>query len=331
MEEKTTNTSTKRGHAISVIVPVYKVEPYLRCCIDSILAQTFTDFELILVDDGSPDTCGAICDEYAAKDDRIVVIHQENAGVSAARNAGLDWVFANSDSEWITFVDSDDAIVPVYLKQLHQYAVDHDADVVTTYGETILDAAGIEKAPQHVVSFQNVTGRDCCVSLYSDGELIGPYPWGKLYRKDLLKDSRFTIGITYAEDEEYVIKSFYSVSKVIALRAWLYCYRQRESSAVHRTFAQWMYDRLRVIDSCISFFEEQEDTELIRLAERRKVKYGAKYMLLAYGAGMKDSVPVQYKMPIWKAFLVTLMDTVRHGGVQYIVERIQKFGKRISG
>ena len=82
---------------ITVIVPVYKVEPYLRRCVDSILAQTFTDFELILVDDGSLDGCPAICDEYAAQDSRVRVIHQPNGGLSAARNAGIDWAFANSD------------------------------------------------------------------------------------------------------------------------------------------------------------------------------------------------------------------------------------------
>ena len=92
---------------ISVIVPVYKVEKYIHRCIDSILGQTFTDFELILVDDGSPDNCGAICDEYAAKDSRVVVIHQENDGVSSARNAGIDWSFANSDSIWMAFVKID--------------------------------------------------------------------------------------------------------------------------------------------------------------------------------------------------------------------------------
>ena len=83
---------------ISVIVPVYRVEKYIHRCVDSILAQTYDDFELILVDDGSPDNCGAICDEYAAKDNRVVVIHQENGGLSAARNAGIDWAFAKSDS-----------------------------------------------------------------------------------------------------------------------------------------------------------------------------------------------------------------------------------------
>ena len=100
---------------ISVIVPVYNVEPYLNRCVDSILEQTFTDFELILVDDGSPDNCPAICDEYARKDSRIHVIHQKNGGLSDARNAGIDWVVANSDSQWISFVDSDDWVHPMYL------------------------------------------------------------------------------------------------------------------------------------------------------------------------------------------------------------------------
>ena len=105
-------------HNISVIVPVYKVEKYLSRCIDSILAQTYTDFELILVDDGSPDNCGKICDGYAEKDNRVV-IHQGNGGISAARNAGIDWAFENSDSEWIAFIDSDDWVHPLYLECLY--------------------------------------------------------------------------------------------------------------------------------------------------------------------------------------------------------------------
>ena len=88
---------------ISVIVPIYKVEPYLHRCVDSILLQTFRDFELILVDDGSPDNCGRICDQYAENDNRIHVIHQQNRGLSAARNAGIDWAFKNSDSRCLLF------------------------------------------------------------------------------------------------------------------------------------------------------------------------------------------------------------------------------------
>lgn len=97
---------------ISVIVPVYKVEPYLRRCVDSILAQTFADFELILVDDGSPDNCGAICDEYAQKDSRVRVVHKENGGLSSARNAGLDMAVGS----YILFADSDDYVSPLWCE-----------------------------------------------------------------------------------------------------------------------------------------------------------------------------------------------------------------------
>ena len=101
---------------ISVIVPVYKAEAYLHACIDSILSQTFSDFELILVDDGSPDGCGAICDDYAARDSRVRVIHQKNQGQAAARNHAL----AAAKGEWVCFVDSDDAVHPQMLECLRQ-------------------------------------------------------------------------------------------------------------------------------------------------------------------------------------------------------------------
>ena len=112
--------------AISVIVPVYRVEKYLPACIDSILNQTFTDFELILVDDGSPDRCPEICDEVARRDARVRVIHQANAGLSAARNAGIEI----AHGEWLGFVDSDDYIAPQFYEKLYQTAQRTDADCV---------------------------------------------------------------------------------------------------------------------------------------------------------------------------------------------------------
>lgn len=111
---------------ISIIVPVYNVEKYLARCIDSILEQTFSDFECLLIDDGSPDCSGALCDEYAHKDNRIHVIHQKNAGVSAARNRGLD----AARGEWICFVDSDDWCAKDMLSLLYGAAFENDADVV---------------------------------------------------------------------------------------------------------------------------------------------------------------------------------------------------------
>lgn len=109
---------------ISIIVPVYQVEKYLNECIDSILAQTFTDFELILVDDGSPDNCPALCDAAAKRDSRVRVIHKQNGGVSTARNAGLDAAQGN----WIAFVDSDDTVEPEYLEKMHKAVLETGAD-----------------------------------------------------------------------------------------------------------------------------------------------------------------------------------------------------------
>ena len=111
---------------ISIIIPVYKVEPYLRECLDSVINQTYNNLEIILIDDGSPDNCGAICDEYAKMDSRIIVIHKENAGVSAARNDGLKMM----TGDWFTFVDSDDWIEPDYCEKFIQFISEYQADIV---------------------------------------------------------------------------------------------------------------------------------------------------------------------------------------------------------
>ena len=114
---------------ISVIVPVYKVEKYLKKCVDSLICQSYPNLEIILVDDGSPDNCGKICDEYAKKDDRVVVNHKENGGLSDARNAGLDWIFSNSDSEYVTFIDSDDWVSEYYLEKMYSALMSDGADL----------------------------------------------------------------------------------------------------------------------------------------------------------------------------------------------------------
>lgn len=114
---------------ISVVVPVYKVEKYLNRCVDSILNQTFLDFVLILVDDGSPDNCGKICDDYAKRDNRVNIIHKQNGGLSEARNYGIEWALKNSDSEWITFIDSDDWVHPLFLELLLDAVVKNNVNL----------------------------------------------------------------------------------------------------------------------------------------------------------------------------------------------------------
>ncbi|HBK03732.1 MAG TPA: glycosyl transferase family 2, partial [Clostridiales bacterium] len=139
---------------ISVIVAVYKMPEYLPRCIEGILSQTFRDLELILVDDGSPDNCGEICDSYAAKDSRVHVIHKRNAGVCAARNTGLDWVYDHSDSQWIFFHDNDDWIHPETLERMLSAAQAMQTDLcVCGYQETSGANPEIKAEDLHPVSW----------------------------------------------------------------------------------------------------------------------------------------------------------------------------------
>ena len=195
---------------ISVIVPVYNVEKYLHQCVKSILAQTFSDFELILVDDGSPDSSGAICDEYASKDARVRVIHKENGGVSSARNAGLDWVYENSNSEYIAFIDSDDWIEKDYLQQLMY----NDTDlmifgfVCKNYDGKILYEIQFKN-----VEYKNKSEIDYAF-LYENRMLYSPY--GKRFKRKIIQNNnlRFPENITWGEDGMFVADYLFFVEDI---------------------------------------------------------------------------------------------------------------------
>jgi len=202
---------------ISVIVPVYRVEPYLHRCVDSILAQTFSDFELILVDDGSPDNCPAICDEYAKKDNRVVVIHQENGGLSAARNAGIDWAFANSNSEWITFIDSDDWIHPEMIERLYLAAIDNKVSVsVCSYVETDGEEPTISTKELHD---ELLSPEDFFVT-HRVNAIIA---CGKLYKKECFEEIRYPVGKIH-EDEFTTYKILFEIKTISYINAPLYFY-----------------------------------------------------------------------------------------------------------
>lgn len=204
---------------ISILIPVYKVEHYIHRCIDSILGQTYPHFDLILVDDGSPDNCGAICDEYARKDSRIHVIHQENGGLSAARNAGIDWVFSNSDSQWLTFVDSDDWVHPEFLERLLYAASETGTDIsvcgfVETTGETPAVQLNTRKPELWTPE-----------RLYTERNVNAIIAWGKLYKRQLFSHIRFPNGKIH-EDELTTYKLLFPQEKVAVLSAPMYFYFQ---------------------------------------------------------------------------------------------------------
>ena len=235
---------------ISVIVPVYKVEPYLHRCVDSILAQTFTDFELILVDDGSPDGCGMICDDYARKDARVHVIHQENGGLSAARNAGIDWVFAHSDSQWLTFVDSDDWVHPQMLEQLYHAVLEYNVKVsICGYEETgednqwtNADAAQVKLWPVE--------------QFYVERNVNATVAWGKLYARECFADIRYPVGKIH-EDEYVTYRILFAHEQVAVIDTPMYAYFTNPKGITKSRWTPKRLDGITALEEQICFFNEK--------------------------------------------------------------------------
>ena len=214
---------------LSIIVPVYNVEPYLRRCIDSILAQTFTDFELILVDDGSPDNCPAICDEYADKDPRIVVIHKENGGISDARNAGLDI----SRGEYIGFVDSDDFIHPQTYEIAIRIASEQEADVVQWGYLQFSCISEIESQTfinKENIDLKIVDSKYVVENYYPHNRfLIHHVLWTKVFKRRVFNNIKFPKGVIN-EDSYILLQTLDASTKYVIIEEKLYYYYQRSDS-----------------------------------------------------------------------------------------------------
>lgn len=301
---------------ISVIVPVYRVEEYLPECVDSILAQTYRDFELILVDDGSPDNCGAICDAYAAKDSRIRVIHQENQGLSGARNTGID----AAAGEYITFVDSDDLVHEKYLEILLATRKD-DTDITICQLEEFLDAASPGTTRPLDYDIQITTcykPKSALIKLYEGRADLPINACGKLYRKEMLNGLKFPVGKLH-EDQFFVPRAFYLVGSIASCNAKLYFYRTRRESIMRTAFTAKRYDDLWAIDSCIAFFREKGETEIVEAALKRRQRLICTYALYAHGAGVE--VPEQYKIGLLQA-LHYLRRNVSADKYQYCLAQI---------
>lgn len=217
------------GELISIIVPVYNVEKYLRRCVDSILNQSHRDLQIILVDDGSPDGCGRICDEYAKKDRRIDVIHKHNGGQAAARNSGLD--IAKGD--YIGFVDSDDYIEPDMYEKMLCKLQEHQADicVCSRYVETEegkLKSYVSKKAKETVMD--KVQGLKHMIA-FTDFDMAA---WDKLYKAEILSDLRFPSG-KINEDYYFITEVFDRCEKIIYIPLPFYHYVQRTDSTTRNS------------------------------------------------------------------------------------------------
>jgi glycosyltransferase involved in cell wall biosynthesis len=249
---------------ISVIVPVYKAEQYLHDCIDSILSQTYTDYEVILVEDGSPDDCGRICEAFAAKYDCISVIHQENRGQAAARNHAMQ--FAKGD--WICFVDSDDLIHPQMLELLYEAAVSGSAPI------SMCQMLEAETLPEDFCNpleakFEELTMDEQTLLRLHDADA---YPaWvacAKLIRRDLVTSYPFREGRVF-EDNEAVCHWVCGGKKLATMDHKLYFYRTNQGSTTKSSFSMKKLDYLWALESIIRYYDSVGFTRLrSRFADR---------------------------------------------------------------
>lgn len=237
---------------ISIIIPIYKVEQYLRRCLDSVVNQTYANLDIILVDDGSPDNCPQICDDYAAKDNRITVIHKKNGGLSDARNAGLDIC----KGKFISFVDSDDWIDTNYVKVLFDLLTETNTDIAIA---NFFKTDSTKKAPAFPIHHKTLNPTEaiiCCTQRNTPAFAIS---CSKLYKKELFNNLRFPVG-KYHEDEFTTYLLFYKSTSIAYTSQILYYYYSRETSIMA---TQHPYDALEAFEQRYLFFKEKQEFELL--------------------------------------------------------------------
>ena len=234
---------------VSIIVPVYQVEKYIRQCVDSILAQTFTDFELILVDDGSKDKSGQICDEYAVLDQRVKVIHKKNGGLSDARNWGLDQAVGN----YFMFVDSDDYIASTMLEYLYKALMNKEADIAVC---NFLHFFEEDRKRDFSTNIQSevLSGAEIFYSRKNERVYgIWTVAWNKLYKRETLGNVRFRFG-KYHEDEFWANDIYQLDIKIVTIPECLYYYRQRDNSIMGKKSAARNLDIIEALQERIYIY-----------------------------------------------------------------------------
>ena len=253
---------------ISVIIPVYNVEAYLARCIDSVLAQTFANLEILLVDDGATDTSGAICDEYATRDSRIRVIHKANGGLSDARNAGLE----ACRGEYVVFIDSDDYISPLHIQNLWEALSAHDADIAVSdflVSESSDAAFRNEKTQTLCYTTQEALREMFYAKAFSCSAC------GKLYRKAVFGQVRFPKGMLF-EDLYTIPRVTQNASRVVFSDDVTYCYFQRSGSIVHSGISTRHFAGFDMLDAFLEQF--RDDPQVHRAIRTHYLTRALEYM-----------------------------------------------------
>lgn len=244
------NTNRDMNYLVSIIVPIYNVEQYLRRCVDSILSQTYSNLEIILVDDGSPDECPRMCDEYARIDERVRVIHKDNGGLSSARNAGLDIMNGN----YVMFIDSDDYLAVNTVECILEESLNYCADIVTFKFVKVYDDHQ-ESTIDTNKEIRIWSGKQALVQMfYSDG--IGWEAWNKLYKAELFSDIRYVEDVLM-EDMATTYKVFELCDKVVETSYKLYFYYIRQSSIMRSSSPKKAIDSINNMGGMCEYFKKK--------------------------------------------------------------------------
>ena len=283
----------------SVIVPVYKVEQYLRPCIDSILGQTYKDFELILVDDGSPDACPQICDEYAQKYENVRCIHQKNGGLSCARNTGL----SVASGEYVMFIDSDDYLANSNVLGLLAEKTTGNPDIVHYKNMEWLEADGSVKDCSF--DFNICTEGKTLDEIYCeliDNDAYYNSAWSKIIRREVLVENKieFISGLL-GEDNEWYYNVVMAAKQVVLLDEPLYVYRRRQSSITSSLTEKNLSDQLFVIAKWDEIIKREVDNPHIKVVRGSLAKQYCSALIIA--GTIPDAKPYYAELRKYKHLL----------------------------
>ena len=287
---------------ISVVIPVYNVEKYLRECIDSVLNQTYKNIEVILVDDGSTDSSGKICDSYQKLDSRVQVIHQKNQGLSGARNTGIDIM----KGEYVTLIDSDDFVKNDYIRYL--YDLIEKTGAMLSVCQPVLFRNDIENIRAGQIfdeSFYVLDGSYNCMKDFLQNGNIGTVAWGKLYKRSLFNTIRYPEG-KYHEDVFTTYLLIDACQSIVVGNQEKYCYRQRQGSILHSSFSK---KHLDIIEGKIEIYKYIEGKyPNLKTSAEQGIIYGANQCVLRImGQGKVEKNISQYLQALYKKHIISFL------------------------
>ena len=290
---------------ISIIVPVYNTQAYIKRCFDSILAQTYSNFEVICVDDGSKDESGKICEIYRERDDRIRVYHIENHGVSYARNYGLSLMTGS----WFCFVDSDDWIEPNYLERMYELAKEKQCEVVACgVDEAYEYVMGIKGSAENTFTFE--TSEECIRNFICDDNSMHGFSWNKLFKAQKFDEIRFDETVKVNEDCLYIYKIMSACERACFTTLPLYHWYIRPDSACHKRAKKADFSAANVfLQLCDKL--QGEDMNEARMVLRKNYIVSVVQVLLYARYGLGDAEVVlakkrckEWKKDVWNRFTV---------------------------